>query len=53
MQEKLDYPVTVVADPYPDGSRAADEKELRKTLGLVFRSEPLKKVVPQLLDLVS
>jgi hypothetical protein len=53
MQEKLDYPVTVVADPYPDGSRAADEKELRKTLGLVFRSEPVKKIVPQLLDMVS
>jgi len=53
VQEKLDYPVTVVADPYPDGSRAVDEKELRKTLGLVFRSEPVKKVVPQLLDIVS
>ena len=53
VQEKLDYPVTVVADPYPDGSRAVDEKELRKTLGLVFRSEPVKKVVPQLLDLVA
>jgi hypothetical protein len=53
VQEKLDYPVTVVADPYPDGSRAVDETELRKTLGLVFRSEPIKKVVPQLLDLVA
>jgi hypothetical protein len=53
VQEKLDYPVTVVADPYPDGSSAADEKELRKTLGRVFRSEPVKKVVPQLLDMVS
>src|SRR5205807_356131 len=41
VQEKLDYPVTIVADPYPDGSRAVDEKELRKTLGLVFRSEPV------------
>ena len=53
VQEKLDYPVTVVADPYPDGSHAVDEKELRKTLGLVFRSELVKKVVPQLLDMVS
>jgi hypothetical protein len=53
VQEKLDYPVTVVADLYPDGSRAVDEKELRKTLGTVFRSEPVKKVVPQLLDMVS
>jgi hypothetical protein len=53
LQETLDYPVTVVADPYPDGCRAVDEKELRKTLGLVFRSEPVKKVVPQLLDMVS
>jgi hypothetical protein len=53
VQEKLDYPVTVFADPYPDGSRAVDETELRKTLGLVFRSEPVKKVVPQLLDMVS
>src|SRR5205823_4988160 len=40
VQETLDYPVTVVAVPYPDGSRAAEETELRKTLGLVFRSEP-------------
>jgi hypothetical protein len=53
MQEKLDYPVTVVADPYPDGSRVDDERALRKALGLVFRSEPVKKVVPQLLDMVS
>ena len=53
VQEKLDYPVTVVADPYPDGTRAVDETELRKTLGSVFRSEPVKKVVPQLLDMVS
>jgi hypothetical protein len=53
VQEKLDYPVSVVADPYPDGFRAADETELRKVLGLVFRSEPIKKVVPQLLDMVS
>jgi hypothetical protein len=53
VQEKLDYPVTVVADPYPDGSRAVDETELRKILGLVFRSEPVRKVVPQLLDMVS
>jgi hypothetical protein len=53
VQDKLDYPVTVVADPYPDGYRAADETELRKALGRVFRSEPVKKVVPQLLDMVS
>ncbi len=53
VQENLDYPVTVVADPCPDGSRAGNETELRKTLGLVFRSEPIKKVAPQLLDLVS
>jgi hypothetical protein len=53
VQEKLDYPVTVVADLYPDGFRAVDETELRKVLGLVFRSEPVKKVVPQLLDIVS
>ena len=53
VQEKLDYPVTVFADPYPDGYRADDEKELRKTLGLIFRSEPVKKIVPQLLDMVS
>ena len=53
VQEQLGYPVTVVADPYPDGFRAVDETALRKTLGRVFRSEPIKKVVPQLLDLVS
>ena len=33
--------------------RRVDETGLRKTLGLVFRSEPVKKVVPQLLDMVS
>jgi hypothetical protein len=53
VQEKLDYPVTVFADPYPDGSRVDDEKELRKALGVVFRSEPVKKVIPLLLDMVS
>lgn len=53
VQEKLDYPVNIVADLYPDGSRADNETALRKTLGLVFRSEPVKKVVPQLLDMVS
>ncbi len=53
VQEKLDYPVTVVADAYPNNSRAGDETAFRKTLGHVFRSEPVKKVVPQLLDMVS
>jgi hypothetical protein len=53
LQEKLDYPVTVLADLYPDGFRAGDETELREILGHVFRSEPVKKVVPQLLDMVS
>ena len=52
-QEKLDYPVTVFADLYRDGSQAKDETELRKTLGIIFQSEPVKKVVPQLLDIVS
>jgi hypothetical protein len=53
VQEKLDYPVTVIADHYPEGVRGDDEKELRKALGVVFRSEPVKKVIPQLLDMVS
>jgi hypothetical protein len=53
VQERLDYPVTIIGDLYPDGFRADDETTLRKALGNVFRSEPIKKVVPQLLGLVS
>jgi len=52
-QANLNYPVTVFADLYRDGSQAKDEPELRKTLGIIFQSEPVKKVVPQLLDIVS
>jgi hypothetical protein len=53
VQEGLDYPVTVVADPFPQGAAAGNEKELRKDLGLVFRADVTKKVVLQLLDLLS
>jgi hypothetical protein len=53
VQEQLDYPVTVIADAYPNSSRADDETAFRKALGLVFRSELVKKVVGQLLDMVS
>jgi hypothetical protein len=53
VQEQLDYPVTVFADAYPNSSRADDETALRKALGIIFQSEPVKKVVPQLLDMVS
>jgi hypothetical protein len=53
VQDHLDYPVTVVADPFPSGAPAKNEAELRKHLGEVFRSEATAKVVHQLLDLVS
>jgi hypothetical protein len=53
VQETLDYPVTVFADLYSDGYRAADEAKLREALGVIFRSEPVKKIVAQLLDMVS
>src|SRR5438477_218199 len=49
VQSRLDYPVQVVADDLPAGTTAANEDELRKNLGLVFRSEVTKKVVLQLL----
>ncbi len=53
VQDSLDYPVTVVADIFPQGTRAGSEAELRKALGRVFRSDAVKNVVPQLLELVS
>lgn len=53
VQENLDYPVTVVADLWPQGAAAGNEAELRKDLGLVFQSDVVTKVVPQLLKLVS
>jgi hypothetical protein len=53
VQDQLDYPVTVVADVWPQGTTAGNEAELRKALGKVFRSDAVKKVVPQLLELVS
>lgn len=53
VQDGPDYPVTVVADPFPQGSPAANEAELRMVLGLVFQSNGVKNVVLQLLDLLS
>jgi hypothetical protein len=53
VQEGLDYPVTVIADIWPKGAAAGNEAELRKDLGLVFRSDVVAKLVPQLLELVS
>ena len=53
VQDGLNYPVTVVADGFPQGSAAGNETELRKVLGLVFRSDVVKNVVLQLLDLLS
>lgn len=53
IQDNLDYPVTVVADIWPQGATAGNEAELRKDLGLVFRSDVVTRVVPQLLELVS
>src|SRR5262245_6463934 len=34
VQEVLNYPVTVIADIFPQGSPAGNEAELRKVLGL-------------------
>ncbi len=53
VQDGLSYPVTVVADIFPQGTSAGDEAELRKALGQVFRSDEIKDLVPQLLELVS
>jgi hypothetical protein len=53
VQDGLDYPVTVIADTFPQGAAAGNEEELRKDLGLVFRSDVTKRVVLQLLDLLS
>jgi hypothetical protein len=53
VQNDLGYPVTVVADPVPDGTRAKNEKELREQLGLVFQSDITTRIVIQLLDMVS
>ena len=52
-QDGLDYPVSVVADDWPQGTTARNEKELRKALAEVFQSEVVKKLVPQLWELVS
>ena len=53
MQVGLDYPVKVVADAFPQDTAAGNEAELRKALGIVFQSDPVKKVVPQLLEMVA
>ena len=44
------YPVNVVADVWPEGVLAGNEAELLKDLGLVFRSDPAKKAVLNLID---
>jgi hypothetical protein len=53
VQDGIDYPVTVVADVFPQGAAAGNEEELRKDLGLVFRSDVTTKVVVQLMEMVS
>lgn len=53
VQASFDYPVNVHADVWPQGASVGNEKELRKNLGLVFRSDATKNVVLQLLDLVT
>lgn len=53
IQDHLDYPVEVVADLFPNGKQAGSEPEFRKVLGLVFRSDVVKSLVPQLLELVA
>lgn len=52
-QSDLDYPVEVFADVWPQGAAAGNEAELRNVLGLVFRSDKVAKLVPQLRELVS
>jgi len=53
VQDNLDYPVRVIADIWPQGTTADNETKLRQDLGVVFQSEAVTKVVPQLLELVS
>ncbi len=54
VQEGIDdYPVNVVADLWPQGANAGDEQALREKLGMVFRSDLTKKIVLQLLELLS
>ena len=53
VQTSFDYPVTIIADNWPQGADARNEGELREKLGLVFTSDTTKNVVLQLLDLVS
>ena len=53
VQTSFDYPVRVFADVWPQGTGAGNEAELRKDLGLVFRSDATENTVLQLLDLVS
>ena len=53
IQENLDYPVTLVADLWSQGVSVSNETDLRKNLGLLFRSEAVTKLVPQLIELIS
>jgi hypothetical protein len=53
IQEGLDYPVSIVADAFPQEAVVGNEADFRKALGIVFQSEPVKKVVPQLLEMVA
>ena len=53
VQDGLNYPVTVVADIFPEGGAANNEAQLRQVLGRVFQSDVVKNVVLQLLDLLS
>jgi hypothetical protein len=53
LQSNLNYPVQIFADVWPQGVAAGNEAELRKDLGLVFRSDATENTVLQLLDMVS
>lgn len=50
-QEGLDYPVVIYADNWPQGGAAGNERAFRENLGLVFRSDAVKRLLVQLVEL--
>ena len=47
------YPVNIVADVWKQGALAGDEKALIDSLGLVFRSDSVKKAILNLVDVLE
>ena len=48
-----EYPVTIFTDAYRSGTQATDEEKLTAILRQIFNDDTTKKVVLQLLDVVS